>query len=71
MSDRERELFELRVIAVSTHTALAKPHSETSGAAIVDRADELLARLEAQVIRDGGDESVLAAIEHERIRIHN
>jgi hypothetical protein len=70
VSDTERELLALRVITVSAHTALAKTASDEDAERIRDRADELLAELEGIVIRDGGDERLLDAIDAERRRIY-
>jgi hypothetical protein len=42
---------------------LAKPYSEATKERIKNRTDDLLAQLEAAVIRDGGDREVLDAIE--------
>jgi hypothetical protein len=71
MSDKEKERLALRAIAVSTSDAL-NTMSDDPGrlATIRDRADELLSDLESRVIRDGGDATILAAIDTERRRLH-
>jgi hypothetical protein len=66
MSDKQREAMMLRSIRVSALTALRKPMTAENREAVTDRADNLLAELEAHVIRDGGDEAILAAIEQTR-----
>ena len=66
MSDKEREALSLRVISVSAHAALAKAADPAAAERIRDRADDLLAELEALVIRDGADEAIIAAIDSER-----
>jgi hypothetical protein len=70
MSNREREERALRTIVVSAHSALRTAAPE-AGERIKDRTDELLADLESIVIRDGGNESILSAIEHERRRLRD
>jgi hypothetical protein len=66
VDDKLRTALELRTIRVSALTALAKPMTLEVREATQDRADELLARLEERVIRDGGDEEILAMIEQTR-----
>jgi hypothetical protein len=66
VTEKEREARRLRVIRVSSLSALAKPMSPENRHALQDRADDLLARLEEAVIRDGGDEEILGAIEQTR-----
>jgi hypothetical protein len=61
-----RTALELRTIRVSALTALAKPMTVEVREELRDRADGLLAELEERVIRDGGDEEVLAMIEQTR-----
>ena len=58
-------MLALRTIAVSTRSALRHRAGEHRGA-VVDQADSLLAELEAAIMRDGGDQFVLDAIERER-----
>jgi hypothetical protein len=62
VSDKQREAFELRVIVGSTRAALLKGDPT----AIKERSDELLADLEARVIRDGADPQILAGIDTAR-----
>jgi hypothetical protein len=62
MTDKQREAFELRAIRVSTASALLKGDPER----VKERSDQLLAELEAKVIRDGADEEILASIEATR-----
>ena len=66
MSDADRDSKALRVIAVSGRAALAKAHEPEEFERIRERVHELLADLEEQVIRNGADERMLAAIERER-----
>lgn len=70
MGDKQREALALRTIAVSGRVALGKARHADEMARITDRVDDLLAELEGRVIRDGGDEQILAAIEAERRRLH-
>jgi hypothetical protein len=70
MSDKQREALMLRTIRVSAMSALQKPLRPGDREHLQDRADELLARLEEMVIRDGGDEQILAMIEETRRDIH-
>jgi hypothetical protein len=69
MGDKQREALALRAIAVSGRAALNKTTHPEEVARIADRVDDLLAELESIVIRDGGDEQILAAIEAERRRL--
>jgi hypothetical protein len=65
MSDAAREVLELRAILVSTRAALR--HTEPADLpALRTTADELLARLEERVIRDGANPQILAAIHDSR-----
>ena len=66
MGDKAREALQLRSIRVSARSALSKAYSIDIKEAIKDRADDLLADLEANVIRDGGDEQIIAAIDATR-----
>jgi hypothetical protein len=68
VSDVARKLIALRTIAVSGRSALARAQDDATREAVLDRIDALLADLEGVVIRDGGNEQVLAAIEAERMR---
>ena len=69
MGNTKRQELALRAIVVSGRAALgrAQPHDVEL---IMRRVDELLAELEEIVIRDGGDQRILAAIEAERRRLH-
>jgi hypothetical protein len=69
VSDRDREIRALRVIAVSGRAALARAGAPEERERLRQRVHELLADLEQEVIRDGAEERILAAIEHERRRI--
>lgn len=66
MSDKARELLELRAIKISARSALSRPYDDDVKERIKDRADDLLAQLEAAVLRDGGSEEVLEAIDAAR-----
>ena len=66
MGDKRRELLALRVIIVSGRAALLKTHDVDGRERIKDRLTELLARLEAAVIRDGADAEVLARLDDAR-----
>ena len=66
MSDKHRELLELRAIVVSTKAALRSVASEEDVERVKDTSTELLARLEGKVIRDGADPEVIAAVEAAR-----
>ena len=66
MSDKEREAFRLRAIRVSALAALRGPMPVENRDAVIDRADQLLAELKERVIRDGGDETIIAMIEETR-----
>ncbi len=68
MSNREREGRALRTIVVSADSAL-RTATPAAGERIRDRTDELLADLASIVIRDGGDETILATIDQERRRL--
>lgn len=69
MSDKNRERRALNVIAVSGRSALQKAADPADRDRIRERVHELLANLEQQVIRDGADPDILAAIEGERRRV--
>jgi hypothetical protein len=66
-NDKRQELL-LRAIVISGRSALARTPPE-SREAVEDKVDELLADLEETVIRDGGNEAILAAIGAHRRRI--
>lgn len=66
MSDKDREAKALRTIVVSGRAALAKAETDEDRERIQDRVHELLADLEAAVIRDGADPEMLEAIERKR-----
>ena len=70
MSDKDRERRSLDVIAVSGRSALQKSADPEDRERIRERVHELLADLEQQVIRDGADPEILAAVERERRRIY-
>ncbi len=70
MPDSKRQALALKAVIVSGRAALrdtAGPERQR----VHDRIDELLARLEEMMIRDGGDDEVLAAIRAERRRIRD
>ena len=69
MSDVERQSKALRVISVSGRAAIAKSQGPEDRGRIRDRMHELLADLEQEVIRNGADEAILAAIEQERRKV--
>ena len=56
----------LRTIVVSGRAGLRNAHGDAQRRAIQGRIDALLADLEQFVIRDGGDQTILEAIEAER-----
>ena len=56
----------LRTITVSGRAGLRSAHGDEQRLAILGRIDALLANLEHFVIRDGGDLTILGAIEAER-----
>ena len=60
------ELLDLRSIVVSGRAALLKTASPDGRERIKDRVTELLAELEAAVIRDGANPEVLARLEEAR-----
>ena len=60
------ELLALRAIIVSGRAALLKTASPDGRERIKDRVTELLAELEAAVIRDGANPEVLARLEEAR-----
>ena len=62
--------MELRVITVSARAALEKVREPADRERVQNRVHELLAKLESEVIRDGADEKILAAIERERRRVY-
>ncbi len=66
MSNKQREILELRTIRVSTKAALKKVSSDEEKERVKTRSTELLARLESDVIRDGADPEVIAALEAAR-----
>jgi hypothetical protein len=69
VSEKDRERRALNVISVSGRSALQKATDPDDRERIRDRVHELLADLEQQVIRDGADPDILAAVERERRRI--
>ena len=66
MGNKRRELLELRAIVVSGRAALLKTPAADDRDLIKDRLTELLAQLEATVIRDGADAEVLARLDAAR-----
>jgi hypothetical protein len=66
VSNKQREILELRTIRVSTKAALKKVSTEKEKDRVKTRSTELLARLEGDVIRDGADPEVIAALESAR-----
>lgn len=66
MSDKEREILELRTIQVSTQAALRAVASDEEIERVKLRSTDLLARLESDVIRDGADPKIIAALEAAR-----
>ena len=69
VSDKDRERRALKVISVSGRSALQKASDPDDRERIRERVHELLADLEQQVIRDGADPEILAAVERERRRV--
>jgi hypothetical protein len=66
VSNKQRETLELRTIRVSTKAALKKVSTDEERERVKARSTELLARLEAEVIRDGADPDMLTALEAAR-----
>ena len=66
MSDKQREAMELRTIQVSTKAALKSVSSDEEIERVKVTSTELLARLESEVIRDGADPEIIAALEAAR-----
>ena len=66
MSDKKREILELRTIRVSTEAALRSVTSDEEVERVKASSTELLARLESAVIRDGADPEIIAALETAR-----
>ena len=66
MGDKRRELLALRAIVVSGRAGLNKSREATDRERIKDRVTELLAKLEAAVIRDAADPEVLARLDEAR-----
>lgn len=66
MSNKQREILELRTIQVSTTAALRAVSSDDEGERIKTMSTELLARLESDVIRDGADPEIIAALDAAR-----
>ena len=60
------ELLALRTIVVSGRAALLKTASPNDRERIKDRVTDLLAELEAAVLRDGANPDVLARLEEAR-----
>ena len=66
LSDARRGALALRAIVVSGRAGLRSAHGDAQRRAIQDRIHTLLAELRQFVIRDGGNEAILDAIEAER-----
>jgi hypothetical protein len=66
VSDKQRELLELLAIRVSTKAALRAVSTDEEVERVRTRSTELLARLESDVIRDGADPEIIAALEAAR-----
>jgi hypothetical protein len=66
MGDKRRELLALRAIVISGRAAMLKTPSPDARQRIRDRVTQLLAQLEAAVIRDGANPEVLALLEEAR-----
>jgi hypothetical protein len=66
MSDKKREVLELKAIQVSTRSALAKAGSDQDRDGIKTMSTELLGRLEGSVLRDGADPEMIEAVEDAR-----
>jgi hypothetical protein len=69
MGDARREALALRAIVVSGRAALDKTTDEGERERIKTTITELLAGLEQQVILDGADPSILAALEEARRKV--
>jgi hypothetical protein len=66
MRDGDLRALELRAIRVSARAAMASHGNDGAQEWIRSRTQELLAALEADVLRDGADPAILAAIEAAR-----
>ena len=66
MSNKQREILELRTIQVSTQAALRAVSSDQEVERVKLRSADLLARLESDVLRDGADPEIIAALEAAR-----
>lgn len=66
MSDKNREVLELKAIQVSTRAALAKAPSHEMRERIRTTSTELLGRLQESVLRDGADPEMIEAVEQAR-----
>ena len=66
MSDKPHKVLELRTIRVSTIAALRAVSSDEEAERVKSMSTELLARLEAALIRDGADPELIAALEDTR-----
>lgn len=66
MADKRREVTALRTIVVSGRAALARATAPADRERIQDRVHDLLAELEQQVVGEGADKELLAAIERKR-----
>ncbi len=66
MADKRREVTALRSIVVSGRAALASATAPADRERIQDRVHDLLAELEQQVVGEGADKELLAAIGRQR-----
>lgn len=66
MSDKQREILKLRAIRVSTKAALRAVSSDEEVQRVKTMSADLLAQLESDLIRDGADPELIAALESAR-----
>jgi hypothetical protein len=69
MGDARREALALRTIVVSGRAALNKTSDESDRERIKTTVTELLAGLEQQVMLDGANPTILAALEEARRKV--
>jgi hypothetical protein len=69
MSEKQNEERALRTIVVSARSALRTARNDEERERIQDRVHDLLSELEAIVIRDGADPTLLERIEQKRRRL--
>ena len=70
MSDKKREERALKAITVTGREGLERAPSDSARDRVASRIHELLAQLEEEVLLDGADPEMLAAIERERRRLY-